>query len=102
MGPLPRSPAARAEAPTQKDERSVVFFEGLRGRILEGKLGRAMLVSAESVVTVEANGDVPARFEFGDLTVSDPLRLFPFERYSAVALPQSECMIYGHDSAAQQ
>lgn len=60
---------ARAETPRVRNDPAVEFSDGLRGRILNGKVKRAKLVFDQDSVTVAIKGWSPERFRYGELTI---------------------------------
>ena len=63
------SPVAWAQADQQQAGATVEFSKGLRGRISDGKLGKARLVFTDTELVVEVKGSTPERFGYSDLAV---------------------------------
>ena len=63
------SPVAWAQADQQQAGATVEFSKGLRGRISDGKLGKARLVFTDTELVVEVKGSTTERFGYEDLAV---------------------------------
>ena len=63
----PALSAAESGPPTKRE--TVVFSEGLKGRISDSRLRRAKLVFDDSALRVEVDDEPPERFEYEELQV---------------------------------